>query len=94
MKKTELKATKPGLKNSKGFKKKGRGGARPGAGRKRIHDDTQQINIDTPTDYIKGMEEVGVFNKTAYINSLIAIDLKRRGYLQGTFAVQGVRKQK
>lgn len=80
--KKELKATKPAKKSSSATKKKsvGRGGARPGAGRKKYFEATQQISIDAPTEILEAMEVAGIENKTAYILSLMAADLQN--YLQ------------
>lgn len=78
MKKNASKATKQGLKGTSVTKKKkeGRGGARPGAGRKKKFEETQQINFDAPTVLIEAMAKKGIENKTAYIIELIAKDLK------------------
>lgn len=84
MKSKELKETKPGTKNlpatkkKKAKKKDRRGGARPNAGRKGNAWETQQIHVDIPTQLIEGMRLANIENKTAYINALIANDLKFR----------------
>lgn len=56
----------------------GRGGARPGAGRKPKIRDSQQIHIDMPFTLIEGMKKAGIDNKTMYIISLVARDLARK----------------
>jgi hypothetical protein len=81
MKKKESTATKRATKSSPATKKKGRGGARPGAGRKKKYDDTQQINFDCPTYLIDAMETASITNKTEYLISLIQKDLKKKGVL-------------
>lgn len=80
MSKKELTATKAGKKNGKQkVIKQGRGGYRPGAGRKATKNgDTQQIHTDTPLVLIEGMNKAGINNKTAYVNYLIACDLQTR----------------
>ena len=77
MKKNVSKATKAGSKNSqnKTPHKKGRGGARPGAGRKAKPGERKSVSIDVPEAIIKGMTAAGINNKTAYFNYLAAIDL-------------------
>jgi hypothetical protein len=78
MKRNASKGTKQGLKDTFATKKKkeGRGGARPGAGRKKKYEDTQQINFDAPKKLIEAMLKAKIENKTAYIIELIAKDLK------------------
>jgi hypothetical protein len=79
MNKAELKATKPGLKNSAGKKKaSGRGGARPGSGRKKKFEDIVPLNLDCPFTLLEGMAIAAIENKTNYILQLIAKDLKAR----------------
>lgn len=89
MKKKELKETKPALKSTGKVKeppapkpdgRKSNGGARPGSGRPKKPFETKQIHIDAPTELLDGMERVGVENKTAYITSLIAVDLGKRNF--------------
>lgn len=78
MSKKELKGTKPATKNLPADKPgPGRGGARKGAGRKKLFE-TQQINFDCPEALVNGMEVAKIENRTAYINGLIAADLKSR----------------
>lgn len=84
MRKTELKETKPGLKNSAGKKKvPGRGGARANAGRKKKFENIVPMNFDCPTTLVEAMAKAGIDNKTVYINGLIAADLKARNLGKG-----------
>lgn len=78
MKKTASKATKPALKNTSAAKKKtGRGGARPGAGRKKVKQwESQDVQIEVPTVFIEALAKRGITNKTEYILGLIAEDLR------------------
>jgi hypothetical protein len=80
MKKNASKEMKPVTKNISADKKKpgpGRGGSRANAGRKKVFE-TQAMNFDCPVELVKGIEVVKIENKTAYINRLIAADLKTR----------------
>lgn len=72
MKKNASTATKAATKSlpatkKKAAKKPGRGGARPGAGRKATRGETQQIHVDMPIEVLKAMEAVKVENKTAFM---------------------------
>ncbi len=80
MKKNVSKAMKAGSKNlqNKTTRKKGRGGARPGAGRKAKPGERKPVSIDVPEAIIKGMATAGINNKTAYFNYLAAIDLLKK----------------
>lgn len=59
---------KPGTKELKA----GRGGARPGAGRKKTKGDFQQLHIDMPLPIIEAMEKMKINNKTSFIIKTIA----------------------
>ncbi|MCG2614901.1 hypothetical protein LZZ85_11435 [Terrimonas sp. NA20] len=76
MRKKESLATKPALKSTPA-KSIGRGGARPGAGRKKSEDPLRQIHLDFPERLLKKMSDAGITNKTRYIISLVEADLKR-----------------
>lgn len=65
-------ATKADKKNTPAPKKSGRGGARAGAGKKKVYQYGAQLNIDTPNCIIDGLNAAGVTNKTVLINGLLA----------------------
>jgi hypothetical protein len=80
MKKIESKETKAVSKNLPGRKRKkkkpGRGGARPGAGRKPNPFETHQAYVDIRIELIEGIDKAGITNRSGYINDLIEADLK------------------
>jgi len=55
--------------------KKGRGGARPGAGRKNTKGEFQQIHTDMPLIILEAMDASNIKNKTAFLIFLCAKEL-------------------
>lgn len=79
MKAKELKGTKAASKNTPVKQKPGRGGKRPGSGRKPLEFPVKNILLDAPGIFIDVMQEKGISNKTGYVNNLIASDLLQKG---------------
>jgi hypothetical protein len=58
--------------------KTGHGGARKGAGRKPKENETHTAYTAIDVRLLEGIETIGVSNRTAYINYLIANDLAQK----------------
>lgn len=74
---TKSKASKPNSNDTE-KRKTGSGGARPGAGRKPIEFKTENFFAELPEALITAMNEAGVYNRTAYISTILSKDLTKR----------------